>query len=83
MVKIDYLYDIFENQLPLLFTLLQGDAKEVFYICVGDQLVGTINKVTDGWEQIGGGKMSDEFIDKIGKVIEHECFSPNWVNNIS
>lgn len=72
MVKIDYLYDIFENQLPLLFTLLQGDSKELFYICVGDQLVGTINKVADGWEQIGGSKMSDEFISKMGEVIEHE-----------
>ena len=81
MVKIDYLYDIFENQLPLLFTLLQGDAKEVFYVCVGDQLVGTINKVTDGWEQIGGSKMSNEFIDKIGKVIEHEYLSTNLVSN--
>lgn len=81
MVKIDYLYDIFENQLPLLFTLLQGDAKEVFYVCVGDQLVGTINKVTDGWEQIGGSKMSNEFIDKIGKVIEHEYLSANLVSN--
>jgi hypothetical protein len=72
MVKIDYLYDIFENQLPLLFTLMQGDSKELFYICVGDQLVGTINKVTDGWEQIGGSKMSEEFINKMGEVIEHE-----------
>jgi hypothetical protein len=72
MVKIDYLCDIFDNQLPLLFTLMQGDSKEFFYICVGDQLVGTINKVTDGWEQIGGSKMSDEFINKIGEVIEHE-----------
>ena len=72
MVKIDYLYDIFENQLPLLFTLMQGDSKELFYICVGDQLVGTINKVTDGWQQIGGSKMSDEFISKMGEVIEHE-----------
>lgn len=72
MVKIDYLYDIFENQLPLLFTLMQGDSKELFYICVGDQLVGTINKVTDGWEQIGGSKMSDEFINKMGEVIEHK-----------
>lgn len=81
MVRIDYLYDIFENQLPLLFTLLQGDAKEVFYVCVGDQLVGTINKVTDGWEQIGGSKMSNEFIDKIGKVIEHEYLSANLVSN--
>ena len=81
MVKIDYLYDIFENQLPLLFTLLQGDAKEVFYVCVGDQLVGTINKVTDGWEQIGGSKMSNEFIDKSGKVIEHEYLSANLVSN--
>ncbi|TKC10397.1 hypothetical protein FA048_09410 [Pedobacter polaris] len=76
MVKIDYLCDIFENQLPLLFTLLQGDVSEVFYICVGDQLVGTINKVTDGWEQIGGGKMPDEFISKIGKFIDHECLNP-------
>ncbi|MES2447685.1 MAG: hypothetical protein V4546_10930 [Bacteroidota bacterium] len=77
MVKIDYLYDIFENQLPLLFTLMQGDSKELFYICVGDQLVGTINKVTDGWQQIGGSKMSDEFINKMGEVIEHECLATN------
>lgn len=77
MVKIDYLYDIFENQLPLLFTLMQGDSKELFYICVGDQLVGTINKVTDGWQQIGGSKMSDEFINKMGEVIEHECLVTN------
>ncbi|RZL38360.1 MAG: hypothetical protein EOO96_03060 [Pedobacter sp.] len=77
MVKIDYLYDIFENQLPLLFTLMQGDTKELFYICVGDQLVGTINKVTDGWQQIGGSKMSDEFINKMGEVIEHEYLATN------
>ena len=74
MVKIDYLCDIFENQLPLLFTLMQGDSKELFHVCVGNKLIGTINKVTDGcgWQQIGGSKMSDDFINKIGEVIEHE-----------
>ena len=56
---------------------MQGDSKELFYICVGDQLVGTINKVTDGWQQIGGSKMSDEFINKMGEVIEHECLATN------
>ena len=70
MVKIDYLCELFENQLPHLYTLLQGDVSEVFYVCIGDQLVGTINKVTNGWEQIGGREMSEAFIDDIGKFIE-------------
>lgn len=81
MVKIDYLCDIFENQLPLLFTLLQGDVSDMFYVTVGDQLVGTINKVTNGWEQIGGGKMSAEFVNKIGDFIDHECLTTTLVTN--
>ncbi|RZL45150.1 MAG: hypothetical protein EOP00_18095 [Pedobacter sp.] len=81
MVKIDYFCDIFENQLPLLYTLLQGDVAEVFYVCVGDKLVGTINKVTDGWEQIGGGRMSEEFIDKIGEYIDDKCKSLELAHN--
>lgn len=75
MVKIDYLCDIFENQLPLLFTLMQGDVSEVFYVCIGGHLVGTINRVTDGWEQMGGDKMSEEFIDNVGRFIDDEYLS--------
>lgn len=75
MVKIDYLCDIFENQLPLLFTLMQGDVAEVFYVCIGDHLVGTINRVTGGWEQMGGDKMSEEFIDNVGRFIDDEYLS--------
>lgn len=81
MVKIDYLCELFENQLPLLYTLLQGDVKDVFYVCVGDQLVGTINKVTNGWEQIGGRKMSEEFVGEIGSYIERQFAStPTYAN---
>ena len=79
MVKIDYLCDLFENQLPHLYTLMQGDVSEVFYVCIGDQLVGTINKVTDGWEQIGGRLMPEEFIDEIGKFIECQSATPEFV----
>jgi len=81
MVKIDYLCELFENQLPHLYTLLQGDVSEVFYVCIGNQLVGTINKVTDGWEQIGGRKMSEEFIDDVGKFIECQFSSPQYASN--
>lgn len=81
MVKIDYLCELFENQLPHLYTLMQGDVSEVFYVCIGDQLVGTINKVTDGWEQIGGRLMSEEFIDNIGKFIECQSDTPEFVTD--
>jgi hypothetical protein len=81
MVKIDYLCELFENQLPLLYTLLQVDVSDVFYVCVGDQLVGTINKVTDGWEQIGGRQMSEEFIEEIGGFIERQFAIPQYANN--
>ena len=70
MIKMDYLCDIFDNQLPLLYTLMQGDVSEMFYVCVGDKWVGTINKVTNGWEQINGSKMPAEFVDRIGNFIE-------------
>lgn len=72
MVKIDYLCDLFENQLPLLYTLMQGDVSDVFYVCVGDRLVGTINKVTDGWQQINGREMPEAFIENIGNYIERK-----------
>ncbi len=81
MVKIDYLCELFENQLPLLYTLMQADVSDVFYVCVGDQLVGTINKVTNGWEQIGGRKMSEEFIGELGNFIEMQFSTPEFVNN--
>lgn len=81
MVKIDYWCELFENQLPLLYTLLQGEVSDMFYICVGDQLVGTINKVTNGWQQIGGRKLSEEFIDDIGNFIERQLAVPRYVNN--
>lgn len=80
MVKIDYLCELFENQLPLLYTLMQADMSDVFYVCVGDQLIGTINKVKDGWEQIGGREMSEEFIGELGNVIERQC-KFEYVNN--
>jgi len=70
MVKIDYWCELFDNQLPHLYTLFQADVSEVFYICVGNQLVGTINKVTDGWQQIGGDRMPTKFIEELGRVIE-------------
>lgn len=70
MVKIDYLCEFFENQLPLLYTLMQAEMSDVFYVCVGDQLIGTINKVKDGWEQINGRQMPDEFIGELGHFIE-------------
>ncbi|WP_131552561.1 hypothetical protein [Pedobacter frigiditerrae] len=73
MVKIDYLCELFENQLPLLYTLMQSDISDVFYVCVGDQLIGTINKVKDGWEQVGGREMPNEFIGELGSVIERQC----------
>jgi hypothetical protein len=81
MVKIDYLCELFENQLPLLYTLMQADVSDVFYVCVGDQLIGTINKVTDGWEQIGGREMSDEFIEDIGNYIESKFANSRLVSN--
>ena len=81
MVKIDYLYDLFENQMPLLYTLLQSDVSEIFYVCVGDQLVGTINKVTDGWQQMNGREMSEEFIKDIGNYIERQFSTSNYVNS--
>lgn len=81
MVKIDYLCEFFENQLPLLYTLMQVDVSDVFYICVGDHLVGTINKVTNGWEQIGGQQLSQEFIEEIGGVIEKQFAVPQYANN--
>lgn len=70
MIKMDYLCDIFDNQLPLLYTLMQGEVSEMFYVCVGDKWLGTINKVTDGWEQINGSKMPTEFVNRIGSYIE-------------
>jgi hypothetical protein len=81
MVKIDYLCDLFENQMPLLYTLLQGDVSDIFYVCIGDQLVGTINKVTDGWQQMNGREMSEDFIKDIGNYIEHQFITPNYVNS--
>ncbi len=75
MVKLDYLCELFEDQLPHIYTLLQADAAEMFYICTGGHLVGTINKVTDGWQQINGWQMSDEFIEDIGKFIEKNAIS--------
>jgi hypothetical protein len=81
MVKIDYLCELFENQLPLLYTLLQGDVSDVFYVCVGDQLVGTINRVTDGWEQVGGRQMSEEFVEEIGSFIERQFAIPQYANS--
>jgi len=77
MVKIDYLCELFENQLPYLYTLLQIDVNDVFCVCIGDQLVGTIKKVTNGWEQIGGREMSNEFIEDIGKFIERRFYTSN------
>jgi hypothetical protein len=77
MVKIDYLCELFENQLPYLYTLLQVDVNDVFCVCIGDQLVGTIKKVTNGWEQIGGREMSNEFIEDIGKFIECRFLGAN------
>jgi hypothetical protein len=81
MVKIDYLCELFDNQLPLLYTLLQGDAQDVFYVCVGNQLVGTINKVTDRWEQINGRQMSEKFIEDIGGVIERQFPVAQYANS--
>lgn len=82
MIKIDYLCELFENQLPLLYTLLQEEVSSVFYVCIGGQLVGTINRVTDGWEQIGGRKMSEEFITDIGNFIERQfTATPQYVEN--
>lgn len=81
MVKIDYLCELFDNRLPLLYTLLQGDVSDVFYVCVGNQLVGTINKVTDGWEQIGGRQMSEAFIEDIGGFIEKQFAEPKYANS--
>lgn len=82
MVKIDYLCDLFENQLPLLYTVLQqGDVSDIFYVCVGDQLIGTINKVTDGWQQINGRQMPDEFINNLGSYIERQFASTPYVNS--
>ncbi|WP_216847219.1 hypothetical protein [Pedobacter boryungensis] len=75
MLKIDYLCEIFENQLPYLYTLLQVDVNDVFCVCIGDQLIGTIKKVTNGWEQIGGREMSNEFIDGVGKFLEHRFYN--------
>jgi hypothetical protein len=70
MIKIDYLCELFDNQLPLLYTLMQADVSDVFHVCVGEQLIGSINKVTDHWEQIGGREMPPEFIENLGNFIE-------------
>ncbi|MBB2145107.1 hypothetical protein GM921_06415 [Pedobacter sp. LMG 31464] len=80
MVKIDYLCELFDNQLPYLYTLLQLDVNDVFCVCIGDQLVGTIKKVTNGWEQIGGREMSNEFIADIGKFIECKFLNASLEN---
>lgn len=81
MVKIDYLCDVFENQLPLIYSLFQGDVKDVFYVCVGDQLIGTINRVTDGWQQINGREMPASFIADLGNYIERKFEERTYVNN--
>jgi len=81
MVKIDYLCELFENQLPLLYTLMQADMSDVFHVCVGEQLIGTINKVKDGWEQIGGREMPDEFIGELGNFIESKYASSCFVES--
>lgn len=81
MVKIDYLCELFDNQLPLLYTLFQADVTDVFYVCVGDQLIGTINRVTDGWQQINGREMPDAFIADIGNYIERTFAEPNYLSN--
>lgn len=79
MVKIDYLCELFENQLPLLYTLFQADVADVFYVCVGDQLIGTINRVTTGWEQINGRQMPADFIANIGNYIEQKISEPTYI----
>jgi len=81
MIKIDYLCEIFENQLPLLYTLFQADVNNVFYVCVGTQLIGTINKVTDGWEQIGGRKMPKALIEGVGNYIECKFPHPKLISS--
>ena len=83
MVKLDYLCELFENQLPHIYTLLQSDASEMFYICAGDHLVGTINRVKDGWQQINGWQMSNELIEDIGKFIEQQALLKSCDDQIS
>lgn len=72
MVKIDYRSGLLDNHLPHLFTLLKGDLDGFFYICVGAKLIAIIDKMKDGWKQIGGDEMPTEFVEHMGRVIEEE-----------
>jgi hypothetical protein len=76
MVKIDYTSALLGNHLPHLFTLLKGDLDGLFYICVGPKLIAIIDKMKDGWQQIGGDEVPAEFVAHMGKVIEDKLNLP-------
>ena len=72
MVKMEYTSDLLDHYLPHLFTLIQGDLDGFFYISVGQKLIAIIDRMKEGWKQIGGDEMPAEFVAHMGKIIEKE-----------
>jgi hypothetical protein len=72
MLKMTYWCDVFGDQLPQPFTLLNNEVEEVVYIYSGFTFVGAIHHNHYNWQQIGGEEMPKKIIEEIGLYIQRK-----------
>lgn len=70
MKEFKYWCDLFDDQLPQLFTLCKNESEDLFYICSGLNFVATIHQKNHHWQQVGGEEMPKKIIIEIGNFLE-------------
>lgn len=69
MIELKYPCEIFNT--PITYTITQQYPNSVYYIYHNTTAIGSIKKLNDTWEQIGGREMGETLTLNIGTFIDN------------